>query len=98
MKENKLIRLTQKDLRKIVKESVENLLNEAESGGWVVETDEVDEAYNMAAEEFGTEELNAAIVRSLGDSVLAQSLAYIFRQYDFRKWKSKYDVDYTPIT
>ena len=95
MKENKLIRLTQKDLRKIVKESVENLLNEAESGGWVVDTMEAQEAYNMAAEEFGNDELNAAIVRCMGDEVLAQCLAYIFRQYDLRKWKSKYDVDYT---
>jgi len=66
-------------------------VNEAESGGWIVDSSEAEEAYNMAAAEFGNEELNAAIVRCLGNEALAQCLAYIFRQYDFRQWQSRYD-------
>jgi len=93
MKGKKLIRITQKDLRELVKESVKDLLHEAENGGWVVETHEVDRAYNLAAQEFGNEEMNAAIVRCLGDEQLAQCLAYIFRQYDFRKWESERELD-----
>ena len=84
------IKLTESDLRDIVKESENRILKEAESGGWVVDSSEAEEAYNMAAEEFGNEELNAAIVRCMSDEVLAQCLAYIFRQYDFRKWQSKF--------
>jgi hypothetical protein len=82
----KIIRLTESDLHRIVKESAKRIIKEVESGGWVVDASEAEEAYNMAAEEFGNEELNAAIVRCLGDEALAQCLAYIFRQYDFRKW------------
>lgn len=84
------IKLTESDLRDIVKESVNRILREAESGGWVVDSSEAEEAYNMAAEEFGNEELNAAIVRCMSDEVLAQCLAYIFRQYNFTQWKSKF--------
>ena len=88
----KQIRLTESDIHEIVEESVKRILKEAENGGWVVDTTEAQEAYNMAAEEFGNEELNAAIVRCMGDEVLAQCLAYIFRQYDFRKWQSRFEM------
>jgi hypothetical protein len=71
----------------MMKESI----NEAESGGWIVDASEAEEAYNMAAAEFGNEELNQAIVRCLGNESLAQCLAYIFRQYDFKQWQSRYD-------
>lgn len=84
------IKLTESDLRDIVKESVNKILKEAESGGWVVDSSEAEEAYNMAAYEFGNEELNAAIVRCMSDEALAQCLAYVFRQYNFTQWKSKY--------
>lgn len=84
----KLIKLTESDLHKIVKETVSRILNEGESYGWTVDPSEAEEAYNMAAEEFGNEELNAAIVRCLGNDTLADCLAYIFRQYDFKQWKS----------
>ena len=86
----KQIRLTESDLKQIVKESINKILKEAESGGWVVDTSEAQEAYNLAAQEMGEETINAAIVRSLGDETLAQCLAYIFRQYDFRQWQSRY--------
>jgi len=85
----KVIKLTEDNLRKIVKESVNRILKEAEDGGWVVDSSEAEEAYNMAAAEFGNEELNAAIVRCLGNEALAQCLAYIFRQYDFREWSNR---------
>ena len=87
----KILRLTEADLRNIIRESVKRTLKEAESGGWVVDASEAEEAYNMAAAEFGNEELNAAIVRCMGNETLAQCLAYIFRQYDFRQWQSRFD-------
>ena len=87
----KLIRLTEKDLHRIVKESAKRVIKEAESGGWVVDSSEAQKAYELADKDMGEETINSAIVRSLGDEVLAQCLAYIFRQYDFRQWQSRYD-------
>ena len=91
------IRITESDLHRIIKESVKsvmaegkNKLNEAENGGWVVEASEAQEAYNLAVQEMGEETINAAIVRSLGDETLAECLAYIFRQYDFREWSDRF--------
>lgn len=80
-------KLTEKHIHKIVRESINKILKEAENGGWVVDSSEAQEAYNLAAQEMGEETINAAIVRSLGDETLAQCLAYIFRQYDFRQWQ-----------
>ena len=85
----KLIRLTENDLHKIVKESVTKMLHEAENGGWVVDSSEVQEAYDLAANEWGEDYLNQAIVRSLGTERLAECLAYVFRMYDFRQWKER---------
>lgn len=87
----KLIRLTEQDLHRIVKESVIRMLREAENGGWVVDNSEAQEAYKLAVEHMGEETINSAIVRSLGDEALAQCLAYIFRMYDFREWKSRFN-------
>lgn len=81
-----VIKLNESDLRKIVKETVKKVLNEGESGGWVVEPSEAEEAYNMFAAELGNEEANAAIVRALGDNALSDVLAYLFRMYDFKQW------------
>ena len=86
----KVLRLTESDLHKIIKESAKKIIKEAESCGWVVDTAEAQEAYNLAVQEMGEEAINSAIVRSLGDETLAQCLAYIFRQYDFRQWQNKY--------
>ena len=87
----KVIRLTEQDLRRIVNESAKRIIKEAESGGWVVDSSEAQEAYNLAVQEMGEETINSAIVRFLGDETLAQCLAYIFRQYDFKQWQSRYD-------
>ncbi len=86
-----IIKLTEQDLRGIVENTVKKILKEAEDGGWVVDSSEAQEAYNLAVQEMGEETINSAIVRCLGDETLAQCLAYIFRQYDFRQWKSKYE-------
>ena len=90
MKKN-IVKLNEKTLRKIVAESVKRVLKEAESGGWIVDSSEAQEAYNLAVNELGEETINSAIVRCLGDEALSQCLAYIFRQYDFRQWKSRFD-------
>ena len=87
----KIIRLTESDLHRIVKESAKRIIKEAESGGWVVDSSEAQEAYNLAVKEMGEETINSAIVRCLGDETLAQCLAYIFRQYDFKQWQSRFD-------
>lgn len=84
-----VIKLNESDFRKIVKESVKRILKEGESGGWVVEPWEAEEAYNMFAAELGNEEANAAIVRALGDNALSDVLAYLFRMYDFREWDER---------
>ena len=93
----KTIRLTESDLHRIIRESVKsvmtkgkNKLNEAENEGWVVETSEAQEAYDLAVQEMGEDTINVAIVRSLGDETLAKCLAYIFRQYDFREWSDRF--------
>ena len=86
-----LIKLTEADLHKMIRESVKKIISEAENGGWVVDTTEAQEAYELAVRELGEETINSAIVRSLGDETLAQCLAYIFRQYDFRQWQSRYE-------
>lgn len=86
----KTMKLTEKDLHNIVKESVKRIIKEAENGGWVVDSSEAQEAYNLAVQEMGEETINSAIVRCLGDETLAQCLAYIFRQYDFREWQSRF--------
>ena len=86
----KTMRLTEKDLHNIVKESVNRIIKEAENGGWVVDSSEAQEAYNLAVQEIGEETIKSAIVRCLCDETLAQCLAYIFRQYDFREWQSRF--------
>ena len=85
----KTIRLTESDIHNIVKESVNKMLKEAENGGWIIDSSEAQEAYNMAVNSMGEEEINRAIVRCLGDETLSQCLAYIFRQYDFREWSNR---------
>jgi hypothetical protein len=86
-----IIKLTEQDLRGIVENTVKKVLKEAENGGWVVDSSEAQEAYNLAVQEMGEDTINSAIIRVLSDETLAQCLAYIFRQYDFRQWKSKYE-------
>jgi hypothetical protein len=86
-----IIKLTEQDLRGIVENTVKKILKEAENGGWVVDSSEAQEAYNLAVQEMGEDTINSAIIRVLSDETLAQCLAYIFRQYDFRQWKSKYE-------
>lgn len=45
------MRLTEKDPHNIVKESVNRIIKEAENGGWVVDSSEAQEAYNLAVQE-----------------------------------------------
>ena len=47
----KTMRLTEKDLHNIVKESVNRIIKETENGGWVVDSSEAQEAYNLAVQE-----------------------------------------------
>ena len=82
-------RLTDKELHRIVKESVDRIVQEAESGGWVVDSSEAEEVYNLAVEYMGENTINKAIIRCLSSDALADCLAYIFRMYDFREWGNR---------
>lgn len=84
------IKLGKTELRRIITESVKNVLKEAESGGWVVDEFEAEDAYNLAAEHFGNEYLNEQIVRCMGNYELSKCLAFLFRQWDFQEWKNKH--------
>jgi hypothetical protein len=77
---------------------VRESLLEAENGGWVVDDSEAMEAYALAEEKLGKEEIDTAIIRAMSTHQLAEILAYIFRMYDFREWdeyKSNKDSDIT---
>lgn len=82
----KIVRLTESDLHRIVKESVNILMNEGEDYGWVVNSYEAQDAYDLAVEQMGEETVNREIVRCLGSDTLADCLAHMFRMYDFRQW------------
>lgn len=84
----KLIKITESDIKSIVKNSVKRILSEAEDNGWIVDDDNAQEALEFLYQQIGEEEANAAIVRTLGDVMLAKSLAYIFRQYNLTDWQS----------
>ena len=64
-------------------------LNCADNYGWVVENSEASEAYDLACEYYGADDINAAIVRCLSVDQLADCLAYLFRQYDFTEWQER---------
>lgn len=78
-------------IKEIVAEALRKVVNEAESEGWVVEDDEAELAYDFAAQELGTEKLNAAIVRAMGDSTKAKILAYLLRMNGMIGWKEYRD-------
>ena len=79
----------EKYLKSLISESVKRALKEAEDGGWVVESNEVNEAMEMAIQHFGEEYVNEAIVRTLTTDQIAESLAYLFRMWDFREWSNR---------
>ena len=79
-------RITEKDLHKIVNESVKRIVKEAINGGWEVDSSEAQEAYNFAVQELGKETVDDAIIRNLNEETLAQCLVYMFRMYEFKEW------------
>lgn len=83
------IKLTESKLKDIINESVKRVVTEAENGGWVVDSSEAQEAYDMAVEYMGKETIDDAIIRCLTSDQLAECLAYIFRMYDFREWSER---------
>ena len=88
----KQIRLNEGQLKQIVNECVKNVLNEANSYGWEVDSSEATLAYEYMAQEIGNEELNAAIIRAMGNSALADIMAYLLRMYDMRGWEEYRDT------
>ena len=80
-------------LNRIVENAVRNILREGESEGWVVDSSEVNDAYELAVERMGKEVIDDAIVRTLDSDTLADSLAYIFRMYDFTEWNHRVKDD-----
>ena len=62
----------------------------ADSYGWVVESWEAQEAYDMALE-YGWDkaDLDAEIVQGLSSDELAEAMAFIFRMNDFQEWNDR---------
>lgn len=79
----KVIKITESKLRQMVAEAV----MEAVNGGWEVDDSEAMDAYNLAVNCLGKETIDDAIIRAMSSHTLAELLAYIFRQYDFREWE-----------
>ena len=88
----KQIRLNESQLKQIVNKCVKNVLNEANSYGWEVDDSEATLAYEYMAQEIGYEDLNAAIIRAMGNSALADIMAYLLRMYDMRGWEEYRDT------
>lgn len=78
----KTVKLNEASLRRIVG----NVLKEAMDGGWEVPDGMAQEAYELAIQHFGKEDIDDQIVQSLGNEQLAECLAFIFRMNDFREW------------
>lgn len=78
----KVVKLNEATLKRIVK----NVLMEAVDGGWEVPDGMAQEAYDLAVQYFGKEDIDDQIVQSIGNEQLAKCLAFIFRMNDFREW------------
>ena len=85
----KKIKLTESDLHRIIKHSVNRILKEANNEGWTIDSNEVQEAYDIVVNEVGEDYFNAAIDIFIGEDQLAEALAYIFRQYNLVGWKER---------
>lgn len=85
----KIVKINESTLQNIVIESVKRVLKEADSYGWIVDDSEADEAYEFFCNEVGEDEANRAIVRAMGSTPKAEILAYLFRMYDLKNWKSR---------
>ena len=66
----------------------------AVDGGWEVPDHLAHEAYDLAEEYFGTDDINQQIVDALSDTELAENLAFIFRMNDFREWDDYLEENY----
>lgn len=72
-------------------------MTEAENYGWVVDENDAWEAYELYCEYKGKDYVDSAIVDTLSVDELASSLAFLFRNDDFREWdryKNGDDDDY----
>ncbi len=83
IEEENINNMNESKLKRIIRQSI----NEAVNGGWEVETNEAQEAYNLAVNVLGKETIDDAIIRAMGDTQLAEILAYVFRMYDFTEWE-----------
>lgn len=90
-----VIKINENQLKYIVAEATKRILKEGESGGWVVDSSEAQEAYQYFCQELGEERANEAIIRALGSSALSDVLAFLFRMYNLRGWESFKENGYT---
>lgn len=86
------VHISRNQLRNIVRECVSHIVNEANSYGWEVDDSEATLAYEYMAQEIGNDDLNAAIVRVMGNSALAGIMAYLLRMYNMRGWEEYRDT------
>lgn len=78
--------LTERKLTNIISNVMSKMLNEAESEGWIVDDNDAQNAYEFACKYFPKEEVDSQIVSSLSAEELASSLAWLFRQWDFKEY------------
>ena len=64
-----------------------------ESYGWVVDSADAYDALDKFVDAYGTEEALDAITRAMSNDDLSDTLAYIFREYDFKEGCSDYEED-----
>ena len=87
MKQKKTIRLTENQIGRIVSKAVTRILMENEGYSNNVEPYEAEDAYNIAAQEFGNDGLNAEIVKVMDNEELAKCLSIIFNTKGFSGWR-----------
>lgn len=77
-----------------INENNKRVVKEGESYGWVVDSSEAWDAYDMACDYFGKDYIADQIASYIGTETLSEALAYIFRQHDFSQWKNRDDEEF----
>ena len=65
----------------------------AEDYGWVVDSSEAWEAYEFACDREGKEFVDDQIVQTMSTDELAESLAFLFRNWDYEEWYDRNNDD-----
>jgi len=75
------MKLTKKELTKIISEVIDNHINE--DYGWDIKRGKEQDALEDAIEMFGEKSILQQLVQAMGTSALSDNLSYIFRMNDY---------------